>query len=129
MRKMLIAIVIICMPSICNSEDMVMQEVRRGVNSFKMELPTMIDKVTRCDSVWIVDREINYKMTIINYKRGRINIAKLKKSREPAIINSICTTQETMYGLKNGLSYNIIYYSSDEKEVFRININRVKCGY
>ena len=96
-------------------------DLKALVYSLNINLPRMIDKVTRAEKISFVDEKtMQYEFTIINAKSYEINGYDFSNGIWPKLNDTFCNYK--MYSILNkGITINVIYKGIDGK---RISLNQ-----
>jgi len=98
-------------------------------SSLNKQLPMMIDKETRLDSVYGTKKNLVFKYTLVNISYGDYTKKQIKDALYDNIKNSVCTNPKTVIFPKNGININYDYYSKRGKFMAEITISPKDCGY
>lgn len=92
------------------------------------KLPMMVDANTRLDSVMGINRTLRYNYTLINHSSLNVTDQDVRNSLQQKIENNVCTSQETLSFIKNGVTISYAYYGSEGKQISVISVSPSLCG-
>ncbi|MDO9364860.1 MAG: RDD family protein [Methylotenera sp.] len=96
------------------------------VSHLNVDLPKMLDDETRHDSVQVLNKEIRYNYTLINYPASDFDKNEFFKTYKPRLLNTVCTAEIQPY-LQKGVVFSHAYFGNDEELVSLISITPSDC--
>jgi hypothetical protein len=107
-----------------NYVDKNLQQVADKINKM---LPTMVDDLTRVDSVKAVpDSIFQYYSTLTNSSKKEINISALQESKELELIKEMKTAEQFKVFYKNNVTLEYIYYDKNGEYITTIMVTPKK---
>lgn len=96
------------------------------VNQINVDLPKMLDNETRHDSTKVLNKEVRYNYTLINYPASAFDKNEFFKTYKPKLLNTVCTDEIQPY-LQKGVVFSHAYFGNDEELVSLISITPSDC--
>ncbi len=96
----------------------------------RLQLPRMIDNVTRLDSTVGAKNILQYQYTLVGIPTANISEQILKDELETNIVNNVCTSKELVkYFISKGVTVSYAYYGSDGNLIGVISVAPSQCQY
>lgn len=97
------------------------------VNELNAALPTMLDQETRFDKAVAHPNEIEFKHTLVNVRRIKMDALKFNAAIRPGIIGAICDHEDNAATSKSGVSFTYSYYDRDNVTITKVTIPPSTC--
>jgi hypothetical protein len=92
------------------------------------KLPMMVDSDTRLDSVMGVNRTLRYNYTLISHSSSDVTEQDIRNAFQQKIENRVCTSQESLTFIKNGVTLTYAYYGNEGKQISVISVSSSQCS-
>jgi len=94
------------------------EEINRKANA---DLPKMVDRVTRMDSIKVEPQSATYNYSFVEYTPTQEDAKKIKEG----IVSSTCSKMQKE--IKSGMNYHFVYHLEDKKEYAKVSVNKEVC--
>jgi len=98
-----------------------------AASELNANLPIMVDSETRLDSASIINKNLRYKYTLVNYAKPSVSAQNLRTSIESQLVNNVCTSKDLEVFVKNGATISYAYYGNDGNEITEISVLPSQC--
>jgi hypothetical protein len=97
------------------------------VNTANQQLPAMIDKDTRLDSVFCDKKNFVIKYTLVNLELAKIDVSKADQFLKEKVSKNICMQEDIKKFLELGVGYYFTYFDKNSDFVTKFYINKNTC--
>lgn len=105
-------------------ENKILQTAKQ-INS---QLPIMVDKETRLDTVMATGKQFHYKYTMVNVTEKEINKKDFLRYAKSHLIKNQCGNNDIKKMLKAGVSYNYVYQDKKGNLIGSVVMKKESCG-
>jgi len=91
------------------------------------ELPVMIDKNTRFESIYATGKVMNYKYVLVNVEANQVDKAILHNSIKETLISKMCSNETAKYFFDFGVSSLFHYYGNDGSLITLVDFTKNDC--
>lgn len=109
-------------PDISNEIDT--QRIAKALNK---NFPMMTNPETRIDGAIGLSKELLFKYTLINHVSADLTNTDIDELGK-FYLNSVCTTKELQFFVKNGITISYSYFGKDGKPITNISVKPSQCG-
>lgn len=107
--------------------DTELAEIASQINA-RLQLPRMVDNVTRLDRTVGAENILQYQYTLVNIPTANISEQILKDKLEKDIVNNVCTSKELVkHFIHKGVTVSYAYYGNDGRLIGVISVAPSQC--
>lgn len=88
----------------------------------------MIDSETRIDSTVVLNKNLQYNITLINYPSFSVSASELNNAFGQTIINNVCAEKRAQTFRKHDVTVSYAYFGNDGKKITTISVLPSQCG-
>lgn len=111
-----------------NTSTPIEEMLPKFASQLNAKLPMMVDAGTRLDGVMGVNKTLRYNFTLLNHSSSSITDQDVRNVLQRKIENNVCTSQETLSFIKNGVTLSYAYYGNEGKQISVISVSPSQCG-
>ncbi len=113
-------------------ESVIKDAIRKQLLELSKEIneqtPMMVNEGTRLDTSVVLDMTLTYKQTLVNTSYSDIDKVAFLRNYENYAKQNLCNNENVDLMLTQGVSYDYILYSSEDKYIGEISINKQSCN-
>lgn len=109
-------------------EGFITEVLRVTSSEINSKLPIMIDSETRIDSTVVLNKNLQYNITLINYPSFSVSASELNNAFGQTIINNVCAEKRAQTFRKHDVTVSYAYFGNDGKKITTISVLPSQCG-
>lgn len=111
-----------------NREKELENKILQTAKQINSQLPIMVDKETRLDTVIATGKQFHYKYTMVSLTEKEINKKEFLSYAKSHLVKNHCGNDDIKKMLKVGVSYDYVYQDKKGNLIGSVIIKRDSCG-